>query len=859
MAAAQRSRRLAAAAVLALFVALAAALTTAVAAPAAPRTLRTLAETAAEFARANRDVHSLSDEEAWIAWLAATHRPKGTLTPAQRKVATTLLDYDALRRADAVARGADPALARRVYRSVAAGAADEAEVADPAQPMFRRRRSGSDGARRRDGLAHADEDDVDTMVDIAVTAVTEDVLALLERVGAEVLHASAYYRTIRVRLPLGTIETVAEHPDVRRIQPGLPARINKVNTSQGVTSHNVSYVWDTLGAKGAGVRVGVISDSASQNSILNRQATGDLGTVAYIVNQQGSGSDEGTAMMEIVYDMAPESELIFATGTKSPAQMGENIRELARAGCSVIVDDIGWSSESPLHDTSPISDAVADVTKNGTGSVVYVSSAGNSYSLRSGFPTVWRGAYKEIAGGGGGNGAHFHDWGADSTLLRIRGTARPAAILLWWSDPLTASSNDYDLYLANSAGNIVALSEFEQSGSGDEPVEYISLSNSNLRFDTNDYYVAVNRFGATSQARYLYLMLFDGSSSCYFDLGTDGSTFGHPTTRGAVGVGAVQARSNGGSYETAPASSLGTESFSSDGPARLFYGANGNTPITPGNLLTGGITRKTPVLSGADGVSTATPGFSSFFGTSAAAPHVAALIALVKSAISADAIVTNDDLVELLKTTALRVGAVDGTGWNATSGWGLPRIAPVIQALKACGAGAYVDTTTLACTPCPNGRAIPAGSAGAGACTNDNFDGGVAGSTGNVEFVGGNTGGLSSGAVAGLVIGLLVLAAVLIVGAALYMRSRSRSRSLPKATTGSGVLLVATPQQPPPRPPPYSAQRAYPAQAAAAAPPPAPAPTYTPYPSYPPPPSAPPAPPKPPRPAAYPPASMGTH
>jgi len=857
MAAAQRGRRLAAAAVLPLFVVLAAALTAAVVATsAAPRTIRTLAEAAAEFARTDRDVHSLSDEQAWIAWLAAAHRPKGALSPAQRKVATTLLDYDALGRADAISR-ADPALARRVYRLVAAGAVDDAEVADPAQPMFRRRRSGSSGARRRNGLAHADEDEVDTMVDIAVTEVTEDVLALLERVGAQVLHASVYYRTIRARLPLGTIETVAEHPDVHRIQPGLPARINKVNTSQGVTSHNVSFVRDTLGAKGAGVKIGVISDSASQSSILNRQATGDLGTVAYIVNQQGAGSDEGTAMMEIVYDMAPESEIIFATGTKSPAQMGENIRELARAGCSVIVDDIGWSSESPLHDTSPISDAVADVTKNGTGSVVYVSSAGNSYSLRSGFPTVWRGAYKEIAGGGS-NSAHFHDWGAGSSLLRIRGTARPAAILLWWSDPLTASSNDYDLYLANSNGDIVALSEFEQSGNGDEPIEFISLSNSNLRFDTNDYYVAVNRFGATSQPRYLYLMLFDGSSNCYFDLGTDGSTFGHPTTRGAIGVGAVQARSGGGSYETTPASSLRTETFSSDGPARLFYGANGNTPITPGNLLTGGITRKTPILSGADGVSTATPGFSTFFGTSAAAPHVAALIGLVKSAVSADAILINNDIVELLKSTALRVGAVDATGWNATSGWGLPRIAPVIQALKACGAGSYVDTATLACTPCPNGRAIPAGSAGAGACTNDNFDGGAAGSTGNVEFVGGNNGGLSGGAVAGLVIGLLVLAALLIIGAAVYMRSRSRSRSLPKSTTGSGVQLVAMPQQPPPRPAPYSAQRAYPAQTPAPSAP--PAPQYAPYPPQPSAPVAPPAkPPRPPRPAAYPPPPMATH
>jgi hypothetical protein len=71
------------------------------------------------------------------------------------------------------------------------------------------------------------------------------------------------------------------------------------------------------------------------------------------------------------------------------------------------------------------------------------------------------------------------------------------------------------------------------------------------------------------------------------------------------------------------------ESYSSDGPRRVFYEADG-TPITPGNFTaTGGELRAKPDLAAADCVATATPGFATFCGTSAAAPHAAAIAALL--------------------------------------------------------------------------------------------------------------------------------------------------------------------------------------------------------------------------------------
>ena len=76
------------------------------------------------------------------------------------------------------------------------------------------------------------------------------------------------------------------------------------------------------------------------------------------------------------------------------------------------------------------------------------------------------------------------------------------------------------------------------------------------------------------------------------------------------------------------------ETFSSDGPRRIFYNSSG-TAITPGNVsATGGQVLNKPDLTAADGVSvTGTGGTfpSTFYGTSAAAPHAGAIAALAKS------------------------------------------------------------------------------------------------------------------------------------------------------------------------------------------------------------------------------------
>src|SRR5262249_62113079 len=137
------------------------------------------------------------------------------------------------------------------------------------------------------------------------------------------------------------------------------------------------------GCKVGGMRMGVLSDGVSK--LAASQALGDLPLKVTILPGQNGSGDEGTAMLEIIYDLAPGAQLYFASGGNGVASFAKNIRDLRAAGCDIIVDDIGYFVESPFHDGQPanlvsttkgalITQAVNDVIASGA---LYFSAAGN--------------------------------------------------------------------------------------------------------------------------------------------------------------------------------------------------------------------------------------------------------------------------------------------------------------------------------------------------------------------------------------------------------------------------------------------------------------------------------------------------
>jgi hypothetical protein len=446
-------------------------------------------------------------------------------------------------------------------------------------------------------------------------------------------------------------------------------------TSQGYVTHQAQQVVNNYGFRGSGVKVGVLSDSASAARVAALIASGDLPANTVVLSGQdgGAGTDEGAAMMEIVSDLAPGAQLYFATADPSEGQMAANILALQAAGCSIIVDDVTYFGEGLFQDGT-IAQAINTVVANGA---VYISSASNSGNLTKGTSGTWEGDFLDDGPVGGPIGASgetgdIHNFGTVGSPQNFNVlTASTSFISLKWSDPLGGSTNDYDLFLLNPAGTAVtAFSAGTQSGTQDPYEIMVCVTNNTLcNFAANSRIVAVKFSGA---ARALHVDTERGQVS----IKTSGATFGHNAAANAITAAATYW--NSARTGTRPFTGFANtiETFSSDGPRKIFYNPDGSA-ITPGNFLfgtNGGTTLQKPDLTAADGTSARTPGFNPFFGTSAAAPHLAGIAALIESARPT---LTNAQIRQVMIGTALDNMAV---GPDRDGGYGIAMALAAVQA-----------------------------------------------------------------------------------------------------------------------------------------------------------------------------------
>jgi hypothetical protein len=137
--------------------------------------------------------------------------------------------------------------------------------------------------------------------------VSDQLLGVIEELGGKVINRFTEYQAIRAAVPLEQIEALAAQTGVVFIQPAVRATVNVGSvTSEGDRTHKADTARTTFNISGAGVKVGVLSDSVDHLS--NSQANGDLGPVTVLPGQSGTGLGEGTAMLEIVRDLAQEAK-----------------------------------------------------------------------------------------------------------------------------------------------------------------------------------------------------------------------------------------------------------------------------------------------------------------------------------------------------------------------------------------------------------------------------------------------------------------------------------------------------------------------------------------------------------------------
>ena len=349
--------------------------------------------------------------------------------------------------------------------------------------------------------------------------VTPEVLEHIDALGGSVVNSVPQYDAIRAELPLAAVEALAELDDVQSIHPADlaftkgraqrleansstadrdPVVTRRIDASEGDVAHRADLARRRYRIDGSGIGIGVLSDGV--DSIAERQASGDLpATVTVLPDQEGEG-DEGTAMLEIVHDLAPGADLFYATAFGGRAQFAANIEALCDAGADVIVDDIAYFAEPPFQNGIVAQGTNAAVGKG----CFYFSAAGNAGNLNDGTSGVWEGDFRlgipiQLLGVPG----FTHRFTDVSSLNTI--TRSGSFYSLKWADPLGGSANDYDLFLLsqpNSEGtrSVRAVSFDIQNGTQD-PFEIIA----GTRYDRLDTGNALLVLKASGEDRFLHL------------------------------------------------------------------------------------------------------------------------------------------------------------------------------------------------------------------------------------------------------------------------------------------------------------------------------------------------------------------
>jgi hypothetical protein len=523
----------------------------------------------------------------------------------------------------------------------------------------------------------------------ALPAVHQSLAALGANVSAEL---AAYRKgVVAAYLPIARASDAARLPGVRSVtlQHKPQLHIGKA-TTQGLATVHADKL-NAVGLKGQGITIGILSDSfdtAPNSATKIHQAqdiksgdlpgvgnpNGDTTPVLVLDEDPVAGTDEGRALLQIVYDIAPKAKLCYATAFTGEVQFAANILKLAdpkgKCKANVIDDDVGYSEEPSFSD-GVIALAIDQVKADG---VAYFSSAGNNNSgnyiatftpisdsdarTKDAGNLVLGNVDSDLTAGG------FHNFGSATTVSIALPVFAPPGnhfLALQWDDPFfdTLPTASYDFLVFDDNGFYhPELSGIDNVYSTGQPVQGVILPGGNAGLT---YYLAIalRPGGAAQHAMHLQMTDFDDGNQVTllkFAQRLAPSVFGHAAAAGAIAVAA--------DFWDNPQS---TEYFSSLGPTPIYFDQN-NVPLTTAQV------RRKPEIAAPDGVDTTffgSPGIPGdphplFFGTSAAGPHAAAVGALLIQVAGGPGNLSPGQLKTLLQETTqqphqLNAGAVSAT------------------------------------------------------------------------------------------------------------------------------------------------------------------------------------------------------
>jgi hypothetical protein len=487
------------------------------------------------------------------------------------------------------------------------------------------------------------------LIDAVTRGDPEQLKAALVNLGLE--GAAVYSNDVSGWLPVSRLDAAIALGEVHSIRAAMPRTRAGAVTSQGDFVQHSDAVRSANALTGAGVTVGILSDSYDCYAVYAANkvpaggnagyanngftataatdiSTGDLPSNVNVLaeaNPQNMGcmnygapiqlpfGDEGRAMMQIVHDVAPGASLAFYTAVNGEADFASGIGKLAAAGAKVIADDVGYFDE-PFFQDGIVAQAIDAVQAKG---VAYFSAAGNNgtFAYDNTAPS-----FVTVAPPGAPNAGelllNFDTTNAtNTTTLPVTiPPMRPGdfvAIVVEWDQPYftgcvaptvqCGANNQIDLCITGAVGNDGIdngnLKPATCSGPNAlamDPVQVMIVDNpanatGNSTQETLN--IVVGLAGGTAPGRIKVAVEGDGLGLVITQFANNGATIqGHPGAAGAAAVGAAFFANT----TACGAASVMLENYSSFGGDPILFDVHGAPIAMP-------VPRQKPDFVGPDG------------------------------------------------------------------------------------------------------------------------------------------------------------------------------------------------------------------------------------------------------------------